>query len=113
MAFRFRVRVSFGGIQRLPPPGANSDQVVITAIHIIKRHTSDDHKWCHSCVSVKILDNCNSKDRSAAPVRSLDKFALDISRFQQIGKSCGNSDTDQCDKEAEQYKFRIPYTVEI
>ncbi len=42
--------------------------------YIIKWYTSNDHKWRHPCISINILDKCNSKKCCAAPVRSLYKF---------------------------------------
>ena len=42
--------------------------------NIIKWYTCNDHKGCHTCVSVKILDNGNAKDRGTASVGCLDKL---------------------------------------
>ena len=38
------------------------------------------HQWCHTCISVKVLDNGDTKDRCAAAVGCLDKLAPDIGK---------------------------------
>lgn len=36
--------------------------------YIVKRDAGNDHQWCHTRISVKVLDNGDTKDRRAAAV---------------------------------------------
>lgn len=75
---------------------------------IIKGNAGNDHERRHSCVSVKILDNGNAKDRGAASVGGLDEFSLNVPGLQKKRKTCGDHNGDQGCEKAEENHFCIP-----
>ena len=69
--------------------------------YIVKRDAGNDHQWCHTCISVKVLDNGDTKDRCAAAVGCLDKLAPDIGRVEKTGQEHGDHNTERCDRKTE------------